>query len=925
MCLRALTRVRHGALPAGEKAMSSLAPVHDSSPAPKKFPTSEQKLALDADRIAHLNSVVEKARVAAAEFLRFTQADVDRILQPMVLAGLEQALPLARLAIQETRLGVLEDKAIKNMVATEFVFNYVKDKRTVGAIHEFPERGLTEVAEPIGIVLSLTPITNPTSTVLFKCIMAIKTRNVVIFSPHPSAWRCCKEAVRIMYDAAIKAGAPANVFTCLEDHTLLDNDYLMHHGDVGLIDATGGPGVVKAAYSSGKPALGVGAGNTPVYLEKTADLDMAVVDIITSKTFDNGTICASEQTVVIDDEIYEAVLQKFADLGTHICNDKEAQALARTVIDQQTGFMQPLAVGQKATEIARFAGIAVQPGTKLLIAPIEGVGREHPLSVEKLFPVLAVYRASSADEALKVCAAVNRFGGIGHTAVVFSQDESIIRRFSELMNAGRIIVNSPGSIGALGGVYNDMVPTFSFGCGTGGGNSTMDNVNVYHYLNIKRVARRTPAPMWLRIPGQIFFNLNAVENLRQFPSKSTVIVTNGVLEQIGHVDIIRNHLPAGTRVHLTIIPDAEPEAAVIARGVKEFEEYKPDQIIALGGGAVIDAAKIMKLKYESPAADLQLLGAPFLDIRKRVVEFPKEKLNSAHMVAIPTTSGTGSEVTPFAVLTDKERGRKITLADYSLTPDVAIVDPQFVMSMPKGLTADTGIDCLTHALEAIVSIYASPYTDASAMQAAELAFKYLPVVFEDPCNQKARTMMHNAATMAAIAFANVSVGVNHALAHAFGARFHVAHGRANALMLPHVIRYNASVPTKFMPSPNQRAYVAHNKYAAVADRLGLGGADLEDKIVLLISAIDQLLDRLGLPRSIAEMGIAHDDFEHAMPHLVQAAFDDPSWRTNPRMPLMSELTELLWLAYRGRGAGESGSGDGQHVSELVAATSKQQG
>ena len=819
----------------------------------------------------------------------------------MVLAGLEQALPLARLAIEETRIGVMEDKAIKNMVATEFVFNYVRNKRTVGIIREFPERGLTEVAEPIGVVLSLTPITNPTSTVLFKCIMAVKTRNAVIFSPHPKAWRCCKEAVRIMYDAAVKAGAPANVFTCLEDHTLTDNDYLMHHKDVGLIDATGGPGVVKAAYSSGKPALGVGAGNTPVYLEKTADLDMAVVDIITSKTFDNGTICASEQTVVIDGEIYDTVLRKFCDLGAHICNDKEAQALARTVIDPATGSMQPLAVGQKAADIARFAGIAVLAGTKLLIAPIAGVGPEHPLSVEKLFPVLAVYRATSTDEALKVCAAVNRFGGVGHTAVVFSQDDSIVRRFSELMNAGRIIVNSPGSIGALGGVYNDMVPTFSFGCGTGGGNSTMDNVNVEHYLNIKRVARRTPAPMWLRIPGQIFFNLNAIENLRQIPSKTTVIVTNAILEQIGHVDMVRKHLPAGTHVHLTIIPDAEPEAAVIAQGVKQFGEYKPDQIIALGGGAVIDAAKIMKLQYESPSADLNQLGAPFLDIRKRIVEFPKDKLNHAHLVAIPTTSGTGSEVTPFAVLTDKQRGRKITLADYSLTPDVAIVDPQFVMSMPKGLTADTGIDCLTHALEAIVSIYASPYSDASAMQAAELAFKFLPVAFEDPRNQEARTMMHNAASMAAIAFANVSVGVNHALAHAFGARFHVAHGRANALMLPHVIRYNASVPTKFMPSPNQTAYVAHKKYAAVADRLGLGGTNVESKIRNLVSAMEQLLDRLGFPRSIADLGISHDDFELAMPDLVQAAFDDPSWRTNPRMPMMSELSELFWQAFRGRG------------------------
>ncbi len=883
--------------------MSTLAPAKESLRPPREPDSKAQEPSeLSAQRIAYLEGLVDKARAAAGVFSRFTQEDVDRIVKAMVLAGLDRTLDLARMAVEETRLGVLEDKFLKNMVATEFVYNYVKDKRTVGVIREFPERGLMEVAEPIGVIFSLTPITNPTSTVLFKCIMAIKTRNAVIFSPHPNAWRCCFEAVRIMYEAAVKHGAPEGVFTCLESHTLQDNAYLMHHKDVGLIDATGGPGAVKAAYSSGKPALGVGPGNTPVYLEKSADLDMAVVDIITSKTFDNGTICASEQTVVMDDEIYDQVLTKFQDMGAHICNPAETELLGRTVIDPATGFMQPMAVGQKATDIARMVGIPVKPKTKLLIAPIQGVGRKHPLSVEKLFPVLAVYRAKTVDEALEVCVAVNRLGGLGHTAVIFSRNDPIIRRFGELMNAGRIIVNSPGSIGALGGVYNDMVPTFSFGCGTGGGNSTMDNVNVEHYLNIKRVARRTPAHMWLRIPHQVYFNMNAIENLRQFASRSTIIVTNAALEQIGHVATVRRHLPPETRVHVTVIPDAEPEIKVITQGVAEFQAHQPDQVIALGGGAVIDAAKIMKLKYESPQADLDELGAPFLDIRKRVVQFPTEKVNRSRLVAVSTTSGTGSEVTPFAVLTDKERGRKVTLADYSLTPDVAIVDPQFVMSMPKGLTADTGIDCLTHALEAFVSIYASPYTDANAIQAMQLAYKYLPIAYENPRDEAARSMMHNAACIAAIAFANASVGVNHALAHAFGARFHVAHGRANALMLPHVIAFNASVPTKFMPSPNQRAYVAHQKYAAAADLLGLGGSTVEEKVANLVLAIEQLLDRLSFPRSIAELGISKQDFELAMPELSLLAFADPSWRTNPRMPLISELVELFWSAYHGRGS-----------------------
>jgi acetaldehyde dehydrogenase/alcohol dehydrogenase len=856
---------------------------------------------LSEERIAYLEKLVSQARTAAAVFSQFTQSDVDRIVKPMVLAGLAQAHRLAQLAIEETRLGVLEDKTIKNMVATEFVYNYVRDRRTVGVINEFPDRGLMEVAEPIGVIFSITPITNPTSTVLFKCIMAIKTRNALIFGPHPKAWRCCHEAARIMYDAAVLAGAPPGVFTCLADPTIDDNVYLMHHKDVRLIDATGGPGAVKAAYSSGKPALGVGPGNTPVYLEKTADLEMAVVDIITSKTFDNGTICASEQTVVMDDEICDRALAEFAALGAHICSENEVKALTAALIDPQTGYAQPLAVGQSAMTIARMVGLRVKPGTKLLVAPIRGVGRGYPLSVEKLFPVLTVYRAKSAEEALKVCVDVNHFGGLGHTAVVFSRNEEIVRKFGDMIDAGRIIVNSPGSIGALGGVYNDMVPTFSFGCGTGGGNSTTDNVNVYHYLNIKRVARRTPAHMWFRIPNQIYFNRNAVENLQRFSSRSTVIVTNPALEQMGHVDIVRRWISPQARVRVLSIPDAEPEMKVVTEGVEALKLYGADQVVALGGGSVIDAAKVIKLKYDFPDADLDELAAPFLDIRKRVAQFPAGKVNPLRLIAIPTTSGTGSEVTPFAMLTDKAKGRKITLADYSLTPDVAIVDPQFVMSMPKSLTADTGIDALTHALEAGVSIYASAYTDANAMQAISLIFKYLPAAFEHPEDEEARSMMHNAACIAAMAFSNASVGVNHALAHSFGARFHVPHGRANALMLPHVIAYNASVPTKFMPSPNQRAYVAHKKYAMMADLLGLAGETIEQKVGSLVQAVEELLDRLALPRSIADLGISREDFEQALPDLARNAFDDPSWRSNPRMPLITELVELFRSAYTGRG------------------------
>jgi len=855
---------------------------------------------LTEHRIAYIEGLVRQGKAAAAVFTQYTQDDVDRIVKAMVLEGLSRAQHLAHLAIEETRLGVLEDKTIKNMVAMEFVYDYVRDKRTVGVIRELPGCGLIEFAEPVGLIFSITPITNPTSTVLFKCIMAVKTRNAAIFGPHPKAWRCCSEAVRIMYETAVKHGAPEGVFTCLESPTVADNVYLMHHRDVRLIDATGGPGAVKAAYSSGKPALGVGPGNTPVYLEKSADLDMAVVDIITSKTFDNGTICASEQTVVIDDEIFDDVLKRFADLGAHICNDQETNLLGRSLIDPETGFMRPIAIGQKATDIARTIGLRVNNGTKLLVAPIQGVGRQHPLSVEKLCPVLSIYRARSVEEALRVCVDVNHAGGLGHTAVIFSSNDEIIRRFGDVINAGRIIVNSPGSIGALGGVYNDLVPTFSFGCGTGGGNSTTDNVNVYHYLNIKRLARRAQAHMWFRVPNQIYFNRNAVENLRQFASRSTVIITNPALEQIGLLDIVRRSVSQQAFVRVLTIPDAEPEVNVINRGLETLKAHRPDQIIALGGGSVIDAAKIMRLRYESPDADLDELAAPFLDIRKRAVPFPAGSANRVRLVAVATTSGTGSEVTPFAVLFDQERSRKVTLADYSLAPDVAIVDPQFVMSMPKRLTADTGIDCLTHALEAGVSIFASPYTDSNAMQATRLVFRYLRRAYRRPQDEEARGMMHNAACIAALAFSNASVGVNHALAHAFGARFGISHGKANALMLPHVIAFNASVPTKFMPSPNQRGYNAHKKYATIADLLGLGGHTVAEKVQRLVAAVEELLDDLEFPRSIAEMGIPREEFDRAVPELAITAFDDPSWRSNPRMPLLSELQELLWLAYQGR-------------------------
>ena len=863
----------------------------------------KERQPLGDGRREYLDGLVGKARVAAAVFTQYTQEEVDAIVKRMVLAGLEQAQALARLAVTETQLGVLEDKAIKNMVATEFVYNYVKDKRTVGVIREYPERNLAEIAEPIGVIFSLIPVTNPTSTVLFKCIMAAKTRNAMIFSAHPRAVGCSNAAAKIMAETAEKHGAPEGFITWVENPTLNDTAYLMRHADVRMIDATGGPNMVLEAYSSGKPALGVGPGNTPVYLEKSADIDTAVVDIITSKTFDNGTICASEQTVIIDEEIYDRVLATFSELGCHICSDAEVELLGRTVIDPESGMMRPAAIGQSAARIAKSIGLKVKSEVKLLVAPIGGAGPGHPLSAEKLFPVLSVIMARSSAEALTRCLDVIHNGGLGHTAVIFSRDDTIIRKFGEVINAGRLIVNCPGSIGALGGVYNDLVPTFSFGCGSGGGNSTIDNVSIYHYLNIKRLARRTQAHMWFRVPNQIYFNRNSVQNLLDLPSRMTLVVTNPVLEHLGFVDIVRRNLPPATHIHVLTIPDREPDEATVREGVRVLNSFKADQIVALGGGSVIDAAKIMKLVYDFPGAELEELAAPFLDLRKRVIEYPgeTERANRARLVAISTTSGTGTEVTPFAVMMGNGGTRKITLADYSLTPDVAIVDPQFVMTMPRDVTADTGIDCLTHAIEGGVSIFASPFTDSNSFQAFRLTFRYLPTAYEHPDDEEARTMMHNASCIAGIAFSNASVGVNHALAHAFGARFKVSHGRANALFLPHTIAYNAAVPSKFMPSPNVLGYVAHKKYALTADLIGLGGDTIEEKVQRLIAAVEGLLDRVEIPRSIAEMGIAEGEYSEAMPELVKAAFDDPSWRSNPRMPTLAELEQLFWQAYRGRG------------------------
>ncbi len=851
------------------------------------------------DRGHRLDPLARRARRAAAAFAQYSQEQVDAIVHAMVLAGLEHAQTLAALAVEETGLGLVEDKVVKNMVATEFVYDSIRDERTVGVIRVRPGSGVKEVAEPVGVVLGVTPITNPTSTVIFKSLMIAKTRNAILFCPHPRAQRCSNEAARIMYEAGLAAGAPEGFIGWVEDLSQSDTRHLMRHPEVSLIDATGGPGMVAAAYGSGKPALGVGSGNVPCYIHGSADVEMAVVDILTSKTFDNGTICASEQTVLVDRTVHDAVLEQFRKLGAHVCSPAEVTLLEETVIDREGGHMQPNAVGQSAERIAAAIGLEVPAGTKLLIAPLSGVGRRHPLSCEKLFPVLGILPVDGEDEAINAAMDVLYYGGVGHTASIFSRDPQVVDRYADALNAGRIIVNSPSSVGALGGVYNELTPTFSFGCGTGGGNSTIENVTVKHYMNVKHVADRTPAHQWFRAPEQIYFNLHALENLRDLDARGILIITSQDLDALGLVDTVRSYLPAGTPCHVFDEVEVEPTFAVVHRGVEQVRRQHPDHLIALGGGSVLDAAKAMRLFVEHPELDFHRLETTFLDPRKRVVRYPHDREHALRLIAVPTTSGTGSEVTPYAVISDPDSGRKVPLYDHSLTPDMAILDPQLVVGLPPAVTADTGIDALTHALEAIVSVFASDYTDALAMEAGRSVFEHLPKACEKGSDLDARTRLHNAACMAGLAFANAFVGVNHALAHSLGAAFKVPHGRANAVFLPHTIRYNAAVPSKFMPFPNVRAYVAHEKYARFARSMGWTESTTDALVERLVHEVWGLLERCHVPTSIAALGIDHDEFETALPGIVKAAFDDISVRSNPRMPLILEMEQLLRAAWDG--------------------------
>ncbi len=852
--------------------------------------------AFDERRKHEVDSIVDRAAEAARAFRNLNQEQVDAVVEAMVRAGVRAAGELASVAIEETGFGVFEDKVVKNYVATEFLHDYLRGKKSVGVIDEDVEHNITYVAEPIGVVLAITPVTNPTSTVLFKAIVAAKTRNAILFRPSPHAVRSCERSLEILRTAAEEAGMPPGALQVIPDAAHEVTHYLFKHAGVDFIWVTGGQKIVALANSAGKPGLSVGPGNAPIYIHKTADLKGAVVDILISKTFDSSVICPAEQTCVIDDEVYDEVIAEFQRMGAQLLTPDEANALSEFAFGGGDKVSLE-AVGQKASELAARAGFSVSPTVKVLLAQLPSDLEElaaHPLVQEKLMPVLGMVRARSVQHAIDVAVMVTEHGGLGHTSAIYANDEKVIDAYGLAVRTGRILVNAPTSVGALGGVYNNLTPTFSLGCGTWGGSSTTENVNYRQLLNIKTVSRRRTPPQWFRVPSNTYFNEGALDNLRELDCETAVVITDALTEERGVVDALRGKLRT-THVQVFSEVTPEPDESTIRRGVALLQRVQPDLLIAVGGGSVLDAGKAIRLFYEHPEKSLDELTMPFLDPRKRVADYPTDR-HRVQLVAVPTTSGTGSEVSPAAVLT--VRGKKETLVDYSLVPDLAIVDPVLTSSMPQKLTADTGIDALTHALEAIVSIFASPYTDALCAQAARLIFDALPKAYEDPDDLSARTAMSNAATLAGLAFSNAFVGTNHALAHATGARFGISHGRANGIFLPHVLRYNSSLPSKFMPAPGYSAYVAPDKYAQLG-QLIFGGHEPDECRRRLFGGVDDLLDRLDMPRSLREFGVDEEEFLAALPALAMTAFEDLSNRTNPRMPLVSEITTLLRLGYYG--------------------------
>lgn len=850
-----------------------------------------------------VNALVARAQQAMEAYLRLEQEQVDSIVQTMALAGLDRHMELARLAVEETGRGVYEDKITKNLFATEYIYHSIKYDKTVGVIEDNPFESYQKVAEPIGIICGVTPVTNPTSTTMFKSLIAAKTRNPVIFAFHPSAQQSSVAAAKTLLDAAVKAGAPEYCIQWIEHPSVEATQALMNHPGVSLVLATGGSAMVRAAYSTGKPALGVGPGNVPCLIEKSADLKQAVTDLILSKTFDNGMICASEQAVIVQEAVYDQVRKLMTDYGCYFLNEDETEAVSRLVINPEKCAVNAAIVGQSAERIADMAGLRVPAGTKILVAELEGVGDAWPLSAEKLSPVLACYKVPTVQQGIERAAEVVAYGGMGHSSVIHSRSEEAIAAFARRLQTGRVIVNSPATHGAIGDIYNTNLPSLTLGCGSYGQNSTTANVTAVNLINVKRVARRTVNMQWFKVPPKVYFERGATQYLEKMPDISRVlIVTDMTMERLGYVEKIEYYLrKRKTPVSIEVFADVEPDPSTdtVDKGTALMRAFQPDCIIALGGGSPMDAAKAMWLFYEYPDTEFNALKQKFLDIRKRVYKYPRLG-SKAKFVAIPTTSGTGSEVTSFAVITDKNKGNtKYPLADYELTPDVAIVDPEFVYSLPKTAVADTGMDVLTHAIEAYVSVMANDYTDGLALQAIRLVFDNLERSFHTS-DAIAREKMHNASTIAGMAFANAFLGINHSLAHKWGGQYHTAHGRTNAILMPHVIKYNAQKPTKFASFPKYGHFIADERYADIARLLGLPAKTTEEGVASLIEAVRKLNRSLGIPEKFADLGIPEQDFESRVDELADRAFEDQCTTANPRMPLVSELAEIYRNAYYGR-------------------------
>lgn len=858
------------------------------------------------DSVEKLESEIERVREAQSKYAGYTQEEVDKIFFEAAMAANKARITLAKAAVSETGMGVVEDKVIKNHYAAEYIYNAYKNTRTVGVIEEDKAYGIKKVVEPMGVICAVIPTTNPTSTAIFKTLLALKTRNGIIISPHPRAKECTIQAAKVVLDAAVKAGAPEGIVGWIDKPGLDLTNMLMKEADVIL--ATGGPGMVKAAYSSGKPAIGVGAGNTPAIIDDTADIVLAVNSIIHSKVFDNGMICASEQSVIVLDKVYDAVKEEFRRRGCYVLDARGKELVGKTVIIN--GGVNAKIVGQPACKIAEMAGVSVPEDTKILIGEVESVEPEEEFAHEKLSPVLAMYRAVDFEDAVNKAERLVADGGYGHTSSLYidvAQHEKT-ERFMKAMKTCRILINTPSSQGGLGDLYNfAMTPSLTLGCGTWGGNSVSENVGIKHLLNIKTVAERRENMLWFRTPQKVYIKKGclpvALKELKDVMGKKRVfIVTDSFLYSNGYTRPITQKLDEMGITHTTfynVAPD--PTLACAKQGAKEMEAFKPDCIIAVGGGSAMDAGKIMWVLYEHPEVDFIDLAMRFMDIRKRVYTFPHMG-EKAYFIAVPTTAGTGSEVTPFAVITEETSGVKYPLADYELLPNMAIVDADMMMDAPRGLTAASGIDAVTHALEAYASVMATDYTDGLALQSLKVIFEYLPRAYENGSKDPfAREKMANAATMAGMAFANAFLGVCHSMAHKLGAFHHLPHGVANALMISYVLRYNAEEkPVRMGTFPQYDHPHTLGRYAEIADHLGLGGKTEGEKLEKLIEAVEKLKERIGIKKSIKEYGIEEETFLASLDEMTEQAFDDQCTGANPRYPLMSEIKEMYLKAYYGK-------------------------